>query len=209
MQFFFNLDIVYRSTDTEGAMTPIPTLTPAERPGSTVSAKGRWTVVTLIFVVTILNFVDRQTLSILAPKLRELYSFSATEYGRVVAAFQFGMMAAELPMGFLMDRVGVKAGLSFAVVWWSIATALHAGAASALQFGVLRFWMGTGEAGNYPGAVKTVTRWFAQKDRALAIGVFNSGSMVGSIIAPPLIVWITLSFGWRAAFFVGLFYYTG
>ena len=103
-----------------------------------------------------INFVDRQTLSILAPKLKEVFHLRNAEYGWIVASFQFGMMTAELPMGMLMDRFGTRFGFSFAVLWWSIATGLHAVGNSARAFALLRFWMGTGECGNFSGGLKVV-----------------------------------------------------
>jgi MFS transporter, ACS family, hexuronate transporter len=162
----------------------------------------RWTILALLFSITVINFIDRQTLSILAPKLKESFHFNSTEYGRIVACFQFGMMVAEFPMGMLMDRLGARFGFSFAVLWWSVATGLHAFGRSVWTFGLLRFWMGTGECANYSGAMKVVTRWFPEKERTLAVGVFNGGSMIGSIIAPPLIVALNQWFGWQMAFLV-------
>jgi|CZKS01.1.fsa_nt_gi ACS family hexuronate transporter-like MFS transporter len=171
---------------------------------SRVSAPDRlrWTILALLFSITVINFIDRQTLSILAPKLKESFHFNSTEYGRIVACFQFGMMVAEFPMGMLMDRLGSRFGFSFAVLWWSIATGLHAFGRSVWTFGLLRFWMGTGECANYSGAMKVVTRWFPEKERTLAVGVFNGGSMIGSILAPPLIVALNQWFGWQMAFLV-------
>lgn len=166
----------------------------------------RWTVLVLLFSITVINFVDRQTLSVLAPKLKESFHFSSTEYGRIVACFQFGMMLAEFPMGILMDRLGARFGFSFAVLWWSIATGLHAIGRSVGTFGILRFWMGTGEAANFPGAMKVVARWFPDREKTLAVGVFNGGTMIGSIIAPPLIVALNQWFGWRVAFVVPAFF---
>lgn len=160
----------------------------------------RWWVLGLLFCVTIINFVDRQSLSIVAPLLRESLTLSNTDYGIIVAAFQMGMMLGEFPMGALMDRFGVRFGLSFAVGWWSLANALHAIARSMLHFSALRFWLGTGECGNFSGGIKTVAQWFPVRERAFAVGIFNGGSMVGSIIAPPLLVMLTLKFGWHAAF---------
>ncbi len=160
----------------------------------------RWWVLGLLFSITIINFVDRQSLSIVAPLLRESLRLSNTDYGIIVAAFQMGMMLGELPMGMLMDRAGVKFGFTFAVLWWSIANALHAVGRSMLHFSVLRFWLGTGECGNFSGGIKTVAQWFPVRERALAVGIFNGGSMIGSIIAPPLLVALTLNLGWHAAF---------
>lgn len=152
--------------------------------------------------ITIINFIDRQTLSVLAPKIREALHLSHEAYGRIVAAFQFGMMSGEYPMGWLMDRWGVRLGLGFAVFWWSIATGLHAFARSGLNLGLLRFWMGTGECANFSGGVKTVNEWFPRTERAFAIGIFNSGSMIGSIVAPPLVVFLARRYGYQYAFLV-------
>lgn len=160
----------------------------------------RWWVLGMLFCITVINFVDRQSLSIVAPLLRESLKLSNTDYGIIVAAFQMGMMLGEFPMGMLMDRVGVKTGFSFAVLWWSVANALHSIGRSMLHFSVLRFWLGTGECGNFSGGLKTVSQWFPVRERALAVGIFNSGSMLGSIIAPPLLVALTLKLGWHAAF---------
>ncbi len=162
----------------------------------------RWHILGLLFLVTVVNFVDRQTLSVVAPVLREQFHLSNTDYGRIVSAFMFGMMVGEFPVGWLMDRIGVRGGLSFSVLWWSVATCLHSVARSALQFSVFRFWMGTGECGNFSGGMKVVSQWFPARERAFAVGVFNAGSMIGSVLAPPLIVLLTLNFGWRVAFLV-------
>ncbi|MBV9157546.1 MAG: MFS transporter, partial [Acidobacteriaceae bacterium] len=160
----------------------------------------RWRILSLLFLITVINFIDRQTLSVVAPVLLETFHMTNSDYARIVSAFMFGMMVGEFPMGWLMDRWGVRNGFSFAVVWWSIATAMHSIGRSVLQFGAFRFWMGTGECGNFSGAMKVISEWFPERERALAVGVFNSGSMVGAVIAAPCIVFITLHFGWRAAF---------
>jgi MFS transporter, ACS family, hexuronate transporter len=165
-------------------------------------SRRRWVVLGLLFAITVINFIDRQTLSILAPKLKQMFSFTSTDYGRIVAAFQFGMTMMEVPMGMLMDRFGTRLVFSLAVVWWSIATGMHAIGRSVGTFALFRFWMGTGESANFSGAVKVVNRWFPRHERALAIGVFNGGTMAGSIIAPPLIVFLDHSFGWKIAFLV-------
>jgi ACS family hexuronate transporter-like MFS transporter len=170
-------------------------------PDSVVSRR-RWLILGLIFTITVINFIDRQTLSVLAPVLRKAFDLSNEQYGRIVSALQFGMMSGEFPMGYLMDRWGARLGLSAAVLWWSAATGAQVFARSGLQFGVTRFWMGTGEAGNYSGGIKTVTRLFGKKERTLAIGIFNSGSMIGATIAPPLIVYLMQRYGFHAAFLV-------
>lgn len=162
----------------------------------------RWYVLGVLFLITVLNFIDRQGLSVVAPVLRDRFHLSATDYGVMVASFQFGMMLAEFLMGMLMDRRGVRFGLSFAVLWWSLAASLHAAARSLWQFCAFRFWLGTGQCGNFSGGVKVVSRWFPAQERALAIGIYNGGCLVGPMIAPPLLVFLTLKFGWPAAFYL-------
>jgi MFS transporter, ACS family, hexuronate transporter len=162
----------------------------------------RWRILALLFLATVINFVDRQTLSVVAPVLRDEFHMSNQQYGMIVAFFQFGMMLGEFPMGMLMERWGARRGFSFAIIWWSIASAMHGLANSVLQFSALRFWLGTGECGNFSGSTKVVAEWFPPKERALGVGIFNGGTMVGSIIAPPLVVWLAHVYGWRMAFVV-------
>ena len=150
--------------------------------------------------MTVINFVHRLTLSVVAPVVQQEFHLSNEDYGRIVSAFMFGMMMGEFPVGWLMDRAGVRTGFSFSVVWWSLAAGLHSIARSALQFSICRFWMGTGECGNFSGGMKVVSEWFPARERAFAVGVFNAGSMVGSLITPSLIVYLMLHYGWRTAF---------
>ncbi len=177
-------------------------LLPGEASPAARTGNRRWLLLALIFAITVINFVDRQTLSVLAPVLRSALHLSNQQYGRIVSALQFGLMSGEFPMGYLMDRWGARLGLSVAVLWWSAATGAQVFARTGLQFGVMRYWMGTGECGNYSGGMKTVTRLFSRKDRTLAIGIFNSGSMIGATIAPPLIVFLMQRYGFRTAFLV-------
>lgn len=160
----------------------------------------RWRILALLFLATVINFVDRQALSVAAPVLRDELRMSNQQYGFIVAAFQLGMTLGEFPMGMLMDRWGVRHGFSFAVIWWSIANLLHGFANSVMQFAALRFWLGTGECGNFSGSTKVIAQWFPPKERALGVGIFNGGTMVGTMIATPLIVWLISEFGWRVAF---------
>ena len=160
----------------------------------------RWLILGLLFLVTVINFVDRLTLSYVAPILRDSFHLSNTDYGDILSYFVLGMMLCELPMGWLMDRKGARFGFSFAVIWWSIANGLHALARTKLQFSVLRFWMGTGECGNYPGGVKVIGQWFPPRERAFAIGIMNAASLVGGMITPPLVALIVLWINWQAAF---------
>ena len=171
-------------------------------PEDATASNRRWLILALIFTITVINFIDRQTLSVLAPQLMKALHLSNAQYGRIVSALQFGMMSGEFPMGALMDRWGARIGMSIAVGWWSAATGAQILARTGTQFGLTRFWMGTGECGNYSGGMKTVTRLFRKRERTLAIGIFNSGSMIGSTIALPLIVFLMQHYGFRAAFLV-------
>jgi MFS transporter, ACS family, hexuronate transporter len=163
-------------------------------------ARLRWFIVSLLFLATVINYVDRQTLSVLAPMLRDQFHMSNTDYSRIVFAFLLAYMIMQSGSGRLMDRLGTRAGMALTVGWWSVAAMLHAAAGSVLSFGVFRFLLGMGEAGNWPGGVKTVSEWFPVKERAFATGFFNSGSTFGAIIAPPLVTWIALHLGWQFAF---------
>jgi len=171
-------------------------------PEDATASNRRWLILALIFTITVINFIDRQTLSVLAPQLMKALHLSNAQYGRIVSALQFGMMSGEFPMGALMDRWGARIGMSIAVGWWSAATGAQILARTGTQFGLTRFWMGTGECGNYSGGMKTVTRLFRKRERTLAIGIFNSGSMIGSTIALPLIVFLMQHYGFRTAFLV-------
>ncbi len=167
------------------------------------SARRRsWLILSLLFCLTVILFIARQAFSVMAPVLRAAFHLSNAAYGRIVAALGFGMMSGEFPMGYLMDRLGARLGLSVAVCWWSAATGSLALAGSGLQFGLSQFWKGTGECGAYSGGVKTVTRLFEKKDRTLAIGIFNGGSVIGATLAPPLIVYLLQHYGFRIAFLV-------
>lgn len=182
----------------------------APRPSDTINApspqerfaKTRWIALGLLLAITIINFIDRQTVSVLAPVLMHTLHLSNAQYGRIVAAFQFGMMSAEFPLGWVMDRWGVRFGLAGAVLWWSFATGAQAITRSGFQLGLTRFWMGTGECGNYSGGMKAIFRLFVPAERTLAIGIFNTGSMIGATIAPPLVVYLGQRYGFRTAFLV-------
>ncbi len=165
-------------------------------------SKHPWAVLSLLFALTVIIFVARQSLSVMAPVLRELFHLSNQEYGRIVSALGLGMMTGEFPVGYLMDRLGTRMGLSLVIAWWSTVTGSLILAGSGLQLGVSQFLRGTGECGAYSGGIKTVTRLFAKKDRTLAIGIFNGGSVIGATIAPPLIVFLMQTYGFRTAFLV-------
>lgn len=162
----------------------------------------RWWVVALLFLATVINYVDRQTLSVLAPVLRDEFHMSNTDYSRILFAFLLAYMIMQSGSGRIMDWLGTRLGFSLTISWWSAAAMLHAMVNSVFSLGVCRLLLGLGEAGNWPGAVKAISEWFPPKERAFAIGLFNSGSTIGAMIAPPLVAWIALNWGWRTAFLV-------
>lgn len=162
----------------------------------------RWLLVAVLFAATALNYLDRQSLSVLAPLLSVRLQMSNEQYGRVLAAFMFAYTLMNGVWGPFIDRVGGKTGYLISVLWWSVAEILHVFVRSVTGLGVCRFLLGAGEAGNWPAAVKVVAEWFPPEQRSLAAGLFNSGSSVGAVAAPPAIVWITLRYGWRSAFVV-------
>lgn len=160
----------------------------------------RWTIVALVFFATTVNYIDRQVIGILAPVLEKEIGWNEIEYGYIVTAFSAAYALGLLLLGRIIDRFGTKIGYTIAILGWSIAAMLHAAASSVVGFATARFGLGLSEAGNFPAAIKTVAEWFPKKERALATGIFNSGSNVGAVIAPLLVPWITLTYGWQEAF---------
>jgi len=160
----------------------------------------RWVICALIFFATTINYIDRQVLGILAPDLQRIIGWNEKEYGFIVTSFQAAYAASLLLTGWLIDRIGTRAGYSLSIIFWSIAAMGHALASSALGFGLWRGLLGFGEGGNFPTAIKTVAEWFPRKERAFATGLFNSGTNVGAIIAPLIVPWIAIHWGWQWAF---------
>lgn len=171
-------------------------------PLSIIPAKShyRWVICALLFFATTINYVDRQLLGILAPTLQTEIGWSEIDYANIVVSFQFAYAIGLVGFGWLIDRIGTRIGLILAVSLWSVSSAAHGFATSVFGFACARFGLGISEAGNFPASVKTVSEWFPKRERAFAIGIFNSGSNVGAIITPLLVPWIALTWGWRAAF---------
>ena len=163
-------------------------------------ARRRWLMIGFAFWATVINYMDRQTLSVAAPVLRQQFHMSNTEYSRVVFAFMLAYTVMNGISGAVIDRLGTRLGYALSMAWWSAAAVLHALVRGAVSLGAARFLLGMGEAGNWPGGVKVVAEWFPERERALASGIFNSGSAVGAILAPPVVAYILLAFGWPAAF---------
>jgi ACS family hexuronate transporter-like MFS transporter len=162
-------------------------------------------MISLVFSATVINYLDRQTLSVAAPVLIEQFHMSNVAYSRIVFAFMLAYTIMNAVSGPLIDRLGTKAGYALCMAWWSASSVLHAFATGPVSLGVYRFLLGMGEAGNWPAGIKVVAEWFPERERALASGVFNSGSSVGAILAPPVVAFILLRLGWPSAFvFIGL-----
>ena len=171
-------------------------------PHSTSRGHVRWIVCGLLFFATTVNYVDRQVLGILKPVLQRDLHWSESDFGWVVSSFQLAY-ALMMPLaGRLIDRLGTRLGYALAVLVWSLASIAHSIAHTTVQFMAARFALGIGEASNFPAAIKAVAEWFPQKERALATGIFNSGSNAGVVIAALIVPFVAVRFGWRSAFLV-------
>lgn len=179
---------------------PVPATASAPAIATTRIGRYRWVICALLFFATTINYVDRQVLGILAPELQKSIGWNEAEYGYIVTAFQAAYAIGLLLAGNMMDRLGTRFGYAVSVAVWSTASMAHGLIRSAFGFGVARFALGLGEAGNFPAAIKTVAEWFPKKERALAIGIFNSGANMGAIVAPLTVPWVAVHLGWRAAF---------
>jgi ACS family hexuronate transporter-like MFS transporter len=162
----------------------------------------RWRICALCFFATTINYVDRQVLGVLAPELQRVIGWNEIQYSNLVNSFQAAYAIGLLVAGGFMDRVGTRIGYAVAIGVWSLATMGTALVSTVLGFGVARFVLGIGESGNFPAAIKTVAEWFPKKERALATGIFNSGANIGAVIAPIVVPWLTVHYGWQAAFLV-------
>lgn len=164
--------------------------------------RARWGMVSFAFAATVINYLDRQTLSVVAPELREEFGMSNEDYGYVLAAFMLAYTVSNGLSGPLLDRIGTRVGYALCMAWWSTAGILHAFATGPWTLAGFRFLLGVGEAGNWPAGAKLVSEWFPPRERALAAGIFNSGAAIGAIIAPPLVTWLVLTWNWQTAFVI-------
>ena len=180
-------------------MTPIST-----RPSHhVITISGlRWIIIGLVFLATLINFIDRLTVSVLAPIIVADLHLNNQQFAQIATWFLCAYAASQALSGRLYDRIGLKRGFSVSILVWSAAAMAHALARSAASLSFFRFLLGLGEAGNWPGAAKTTAEWFPPSQRAFAMGIFNSGAALGSVIAPPVIVFLQLTYGWQATFLV-------
>ncbi len=160
----------------------------------------RWWMISLVFLATLINFIDRMTISVLAPVITLQLGLSNLQFASISTWFLIAYTASQGLSGKLYDRVGTRRGFACSILIWSAAAAGHAFARGLASLSALRFVLGLGEAGNWPGAAKAIAEWFPARQRALGMGIFNSGVSIGSILAPPLIIWLQLRYGWQATF---------
>ncbi|HMV86368.1 MAG TPA: MFS transporter [Blastocatellia bacterium] len=162
----------------------------------------RWWIIGLVFLATLINYIDRLTISVLAPIITADLKLTNLEYASLGTWFLLAYTISQGLSGRLYDRVGTRRGFTISILVWSVAAMAHALARGLSSLSLFRFLLGLGEAGNWPGAAKTVAEWFPVRERAFAMAVFNSGAAIGSIIAPPFIVWLQLRYGWQTTFIV-------
>jgi ACS family hexuronate transporter-like MFS transporter len=162
----------------------------------------RWMIIGLLFVITTINYMDRNLLGVLKPTIQGDLHFSETDYGNIVFAFSMAYAAGYASMGAFTDKVGVRIGLAVAAMVWCAASAAHGLVTSVAGFTAARIMLGLGEGGNFPTCIKSVGTWFPVRDRALATGIFNSGSNVGGLVAPLIAAFVTARWGWQTAFYV-------
>jgi ACS family hexuronate transporter-like MFS transporter len=160
----------------------------------------RWWIISLIFLATLINYIDRLTISVLAPVITRDLGLTNTEFGGIITWFLLAYTISQGLSGKLYDRIGTKRGFVCSIMLWSIAAIAHALARGLASLSIFRFVLGLGEAGNWPGAAKTVAEWFPIRERAFGMAIFNSGAAIGSVVAPPLIVWLSLAYGWQTTF---------
>jgi ACS family hexuronate transporter-like MFS transporter len=164
----------------------------------------RWVIAAMLFLATTVNYCDRLALSVVSTDLRKEFVMTEQDYSQVVSIFLIAYAIMYAGSGYVVDRLGTRRGFSVFIVVWSAAAMLHGFATGKWSLAAFRFMLGLAEPGNWPAAAKAVGEWFPARQRALGVGIFNAGSSLGSFIAPPLVAYMTLHYGWRSAF-----YFTG
>src|SRR3984885_804254 len=175
-------------------------LSPAIRPAT---SRFRWVICGLLFFATVIAYVDRGVLAFLEKTLEGIIGWDSRQYGYMTAAFQAAYAIGLLCAGRLTDRLGTRKAFAYAIVLWSFAAMTPGMAVSPLTFGIAMFFLGLGEAANFPACIKTVAEWFPARERAYATGLFNSGSNIGNMVVPAIVPIAIALFTWRGAFFVG------
>lgn len=163
----------------------------------------RWWVGAMLFASTVINYIDRQTLSVLAPFLEKEFKWRNEDYALIIIAFRIAYTIGQTTFGRMMDKLGTRLGLTLTITWYSIVAMLTSFAAGLRSFIVFRFLLGLGESANWPAATKAVSEWFPKKERALAVALFDSGSSIGAALSPLIVVELYIHFGsWRPVFFI-------
>ncbi|MCP3018736.1 MFS transporter [Cupriavidus basilensis] len=162
----------------------------------------RWWIIALVCLGTIMNYLARNSLGVLAPQLKAEFSMSTQQYSYVVGAFQIGYTLMQPVCGFIVDLIGLRIGFALFAVLWSIAGCLHGWATGWLSLAAFRGLMGLTEAAAIPSGMKAVAEWFPDKEKSVAVGYFNAGTSLGALLAPPLVIFLSLHYGWQAAFVV-------
>jgi ACS family hexuronate transporter-like MFS transporter len=176
---------------------------PGSQPATPSGSGGwfRWVICGLLFLATTINYIDRQVIGVLKVPLQEKFGWSEIDYSNIVFSFQLAYAVGYALGGRMMDLIGLRLGYFLAVLCWSLAAMGHGLARWVVDFCAARLGLGLAEGGNFPAAIKAVSEWFPRTERALATGIFNAGSNVGAVITPLVVPWLTLRFGWPAAFF--------
>jgi ACS family hexuronate transporter-like MFS transporter len=162
----------------------------------------RWWIIGLICLGTIINYLARNSLGVMAPILKTELHFSTQEYSYVVMAFQLGYTVMQPVCGYIVDLMGLKAGFALFAVLWSVASCFHGFASGWMSLAFFRSLLGLTEAAAIPSGIKAVGQWFPLKERSIAVGWFNAGTSLGAMLAPPLVIYVQLQYSWKAAFFV-------
>src|SRR5215471_9235029 len=162
----------------------------------------RWVICALLFFATTINYVDRQIIGLLKQTLQSQIGWNEIDYGHIIFGFQLAYAIGLLFAGRVMDWLGSRKGFSLSVLFWSVAAMAHALAQSVMGFGAARVALGLSESGNFPACIKAIAEWFPKNERALATGIFNSGTNIGALATPLIVPWIQSNYGWRAAFLV-------
>ena len=179
-----------------------PAVSPSAIDRSRAIPNFRWYICALLFFATTVNYMDRMVLGILKPVISQDLHWTEDQYGTIIACFQTGYAVMMLVAGWMIDKLGTRIGYMLSATVWSLSSMSHALARNAFEFGMARLGLGLGEAANFPAAIKTVASWFPRRERALATGIFNSGSNIGAVAAPIIVPIMAANFGWHSAFLV-------
>ncbi len=178
----------------------MPVFTPATAPTVRPIRNLRWWICALLFASTVINYIDRQTLALLSPYLKQIYHWTNSDYANLLIGFRIAYSIGQTVCGRLMDRLGTRRGLTLSVLWYSLVSITTSLASGFYSFATFRFLLGAGESANWPGAIKAVAEWFPKRERALATAFFDSGSSIGGAIAPFVVLPIYFRWGWRPVF---------